>query len=68
MTALRASLVNAVTLSRIASGLDMDSYMLLSKGEAKAWAKRGNIFSPTLLRRLSEPFILMVAMIKFLVS
>jgi len=39
MTALRASLVNAVTLSRIASGLDMDSYMLLSKGEAKSMGK-----------------------------
>ncbi|MEK7069646.1 MAG: ribonuclease III [Patescibacteria group bacterium] len=39
MTALRASLVNAVTLSRIASGLDMDSYMLLSNGEAKSMGK-----------------------------
>lgn len=39
MTALRASLVNAVTLSKIASGLDMDSYLLLSKGESKSAGK-----------------------------
>lgn len=39
MTALRASLVNAVTLSRVAGGLDMDSYMLLSKGESKSAGK-----------------------------
>jgi len=39
MTALRASLVNAVTLSRVAGGLDMDSHMLLSVGESKSMGK-----------------------------
>ena len=39
MTALRASLVNAVTLSRVAGGLDMDSYLFLSKGESNSMGK-----------------------------
>ncbi|MEK9166272.1 MAG: ribonuclease III [Patescibacteria group bacterium] len=35
LTSLRAALVNANMLSEIAQGLDMNSYMLLSRGEAK---------------------------------
>jgi|SRR3989344_2934770 len=35
LTAYRAALVNAVTLSEIATALGMNDYMLLSKGEAK---------------------------------
>jgi ribonuclease-3 len=35
LTAFRASLVNAVTLSEVASGLGMNDYLLLSRGEAK---------------------------------
>ncbi|RJQ32262.1 ribonuclease III [Candidatus Parcubacteria bacterium] len=36
MTALRASLVNAVTLSEVALAIEMAAFMLLSKGEAKS--------------------------------
>lgn len=35
LTAFRASLVNAVTLSEVASTLGMNDYLLLSRGEAK---------------------------------
>lgn len=35
LTAYRAALVNAVTLSSIAQGLGMNEYLLLSRGEAK---------------------------------
>lgn len=35
LTAFRSALVNAVTLSEAASKLDMNDYLLLSKGEAK---------------------------------
>lgn len=35
LTAYRAALVNAVTLSDIASGIGMNDYLLLSRGEAK---------------------------------
>ncbi len=35
MTNFRAALVKAPTLSHVAAGLKLDSYMLLSKGEAK---------------------------------
>lgn len=35
LTAYRAALVNAVTLSDVAAGLGMNEYLLLSKGEAK---------------------------------
>ena len=35
LTAYRAALVNAITLSDVASALDMNDYLLLSKGEAK---------------------------------
>lgn len=35
MTSLRAALVNADTLSEVASGLGMNDFLLLSKGEAK---------------------------------
>jgi len=35
LTAFRASLVNTVTLSKTASDLDMNDFLLLSKGEAK---------------------------------
>ena len=35
LTAYRAALVNAVILSEIAAGIDMNDYLLLSKGEAK---------------------------------
>lgn len=35
LTNLRASLVNARTLAEVALGLDFDSYLLLSRGEAK---------------------------------
>ncbi|MDP3762587.1 MAG: ribonuclease III [bacterium] len=35
LTSLRAALVNAVILSEIAGGLDFNSYLLLSRGEAK---------------------------------
>ncbi len=35
LTAFRASLVNAVTLSEVASALGMNDYLLLSRGEAK---------------------------------
>lgn len=39
MTAIRAALVNAVALSRVAGGLGMDNHMLLSKGESKSMGK-----------------------------
>ena len=39
MTALRAALVNAVTLSEAANNLNIDDLMLLSKGEAKSLGK-----------------------------
>lgn len=35
LTALRSALVNAVIISDIAAGLEMNDYLLLSKGEAK---------------------------------
>ncbi len=35
MTALRSALVNAVTLSKVAEGLGLNDFLLLSKGEAK---------------------------------
>jgi ribonuclease-3 len=35
LTAYRAALVNAVTLSEVATDLDINEYLLLSKGEAK---------------------------------
>ena len=35
LTSFRAALVNTVTISRIASELDMNEYLLLSKGESK---------------------------------
>lgn len=35
LTAFRASLVNAVTLSEVAAALGMNDYLLLSRGEAK---------------------------------
>ncbi|OGJ06390.1 ribonuclease III, partial [Candidatus Nomurabacteria bacterium RIFOXYA1_FULL_35_17] len=35
LTALRSALVNAVIISEIASGVGMNDYLLLSKGEAK---------------------------------
>ena len=35
MTSYRSGLVNAVTLSEVATELDMNSYLLLSRGEAK---------------------------------
>jgi ribonuclease-3 len=35
LTAYRAALVNAVTLSEVAAGLGMNDYLLLSRGEAK---------------------------------
>src|SRR3989338_4997996 len=35
LTSLRAALVNAIMLSKIASDLDMNNFLLLSKGEAK---------------------------------
>ena len=39
MTALRAALVNSITLSEVASGLNIGDLMLLSKGEAKSLGK-----------------------------
>ena len=39
MTALRAALVNSITLSEVASGLNIGDLMLLSKGEAKSMGK-----------------------------
>ena len=39
MTALRAALVNSITLSEIANGLNVGDFMLLSKGEAKSLGK-----------------------------
>ena len=35
LTALRSALVNAVIISEVAMSIDMNSYLLLSKGEAK---------------------------------
>lgn len=35
LTAYRAALVNAVILSEVAAGIDMNDYLLLSRGEAK---------------------------------
>ena len=35
MTALRSALVNADTCSRVAASLDVNDYLLLSKGESK---------------------------------
>ena len=39
MTALRAALVNSITLSETASELNIGDFMLLSKGEAKSLGK-----------------------------
>lgn len=39
MTALRAALVNSITLSEVAGGLNIGDLMLLSKGEAKSLGK-----------------------------
>lgn len=39
LTALRSALVNAVIISEIASGVGMNDYLLLSKGEAKDYGK-----------------------------
>lgn len=39
MTALRAALVNSITLSEVASGLNIGDFLLLSKGEAKSLGK-----------------------------
>ena len=39
MTALRAALVNSITLSEVASELNIGDFMLLSKGEAKSLGK-----------------------------
>ena len=39
MTALRAALVNAITLSEVAGELNVGDFMLLSKGEAKSLGK-----------------------------
>lgn len=39
MTALRAALVNSNTLSEVAGDLDINKFMLLSKGEAKSAGK-----------------------------
>ena len=35
LTALRSALVNAITISSVASKIEMDDYLLLSKGESK---------------------------------
>lgn len=35
LTAYRSALVNSATLSRVANGLDVNDYLLLSKGESK---------------------------------
>lgn len=35
MTSLRSALVNAITLSKVAEGLGLNEFLLLSKGEAK---------------------------------
>ena len=42
LTAFRSSLVNAVTISEVASELGMNDYLLLSKGEAKDIGKARN--------------------------
>ena len=39
MTALRAALVNSITLSEVANGLNIGDFLLLSKGEAKSLGK-----------------------------
>lgn len=39
MTALRAALVNSITLSEVAGGLNVGDFLLLSKGEAKSLGK-----------------------------
>ena len=39
MTALRAALVNSITLSEVANGLNIGDLMLLSKGETKSLGK-----------------------------
>ncbi len=39
MTALRAALVNSITLSEVATGLNIGDFMLLSKGEVKSLGK-----------------------------
>lgn len=39
LTALRSALVNAVIISEIASKIEMNDYLLLSKGEAKDYGK-----------------------------
>ena len=39
LTALRSALVNAIIISEIASGIEMNDYLLLSKGEAKDFGK-----------------------------
>src|SRR3989338_11685386 len=39
LTAVRSALVNAVIISEIASVIGMNDYLLLSKGEAKAFGK-----------------------------
>ena len=58
MTALRAALVNSIMLSEVASGLNIGDLMLLSKGEAKSLGKARQYILVTLLKLLSELFIL----------
>ena len=58
LTSYRAALVNTISISKAASELGMNDYLLLSKGEAKDTEKRVNIFLPTHLNPCSGLFIL----------
>ena len=43
LTSLRAALVNTVTISKIASDIGMNDYLLLSRGEAKDEGRAGQV-------------------------
>ena len=58
MTALRAALVNSITLPKLPAGLQCGDLMLLSKGEAKSLGKEAIYFSQRFWKPLSELFIL----------
>ena len=61
MTALRAALVNSITLSEVAVELNIGDLMLLSKGEAKSLGKARQYILANALKPLSEPCILNMA-------
>ena len=58
MTALRAALVNSITLSEVANGLNIGDFCSFQRRSQKLGQSEANIFWPTLLRPLSGLCIL----------